>query len=115
MGWDKQREEHNAEQRSQAAKMVTGALKVTAQQVYTTTWLNMAESDVGQPFSYIPINLLGPDNSSRKSPSGLSKQLCGNNTKHIVAIDSSSCPAGRGTQPHLVDIVPYHRVGNRDH
>jgi hypothetical protein len=69
--------------------MVTGALKVPAQ-VSTTTWLNMSETDLGQPFSNIPKNLLVPDNCSRKSPSGLPKQLCGNNTNIFWQLTASA-------------------------
>jgi hypothetical protein len=60
MGWDKRREEHNTNQRAQAATMVTDAAAATAQ--VSTAWLTAPEPDAGLPFSNTPIHLVGPHN-----------------------------------------------------
>ena len=67
MGWDQRREEHNTKQRAQATKMATGAPEETAQ--VSMAWVGMAgqEQDQGQPFSNIPINIIGPENSKEVS------------------------------------------------
>jgi hypothetical protein len=77
MGWDKRREEHNTDQRAQAATMATDAAAATAQ--VSTAWLTTPEPDAGLPFPTLPSTLLGPT-TTRTSLNGPHWQLCGNNT-----------------------------------
>jgi hypothetical protein len=57
MGWDKRREEHNTDQRAQAATMAFNLPAATVQ--VSTAWANHPEPDTSLPFSNTPIHLVG--------------------------------------------------------
>jgi hypothetical protein len=60
MGWDKRREEHNADQRAQSTTVTSNTPKATVQ--VSTAWVDHPGSDVSLPFSNTPIHLVGPRN-----------------------------------------------------
>jgi hypothetical protein len=103
MGWDKRREEHNADQCAQAAKMATDAPEATTQ--VSTAWLNTLDPDAGLPFSNTPINLVRPHNHQNVSEwSPLATRW--EQHRQIIAIDSTGCPLAEAL--NLAKLASFH-------
>ena len=103
MGWDKRREEHNADQRAQAAKMATEAPTETIQ--VSTAWLNTPRLATGLPFSNTPIHLVGPDNHQNVSEWSPLATLWEQH-RQILAIDSIGCPLEEAL--NLTQLTSFH-------
>jgi hypothetical protein len=97
MGWDTRREEHNTEQRAQAAKMAIGAPEATAQ-VSTAKLMK-------RPFSNTPILLVGPKNSTEVSKWAPLATLWEQN-RQILTIDSIGCPLAEAL--NLTQLPSFH-------
>jgi hypothetical protein len=105
MGWDKRREEHNADQRAHAAIMASSAPQATVQ--VSTAWVNHPGSDTSVPFSNTPIHLVGPHNHQDVSKWSPLATLWEQH-RQILAIDTISCPLAEAlnlTQLTLVHIT----------
>jgi hypothetical protein len=103
MSWDKRREEHNTDQRAQAATMATDAAVATAQ--VSTVWLTTPETDAGLPFSNTPIHLVGPHNHQNVSEWSPLATLWEQH-RQILAIDSIGCPLAEAL--NLTQLTSFH-------
>jgi hypothetical protein len=103
MGWDKRREEHNADQRAQAAKMATGAPEATTQ--VSAAWLQSPEPDAGLSFSNTPVILVGPHNLHNVSEWSPLATLWEQH-RQILAIDSIDCPLTEAL--NLTHLTSFH-------
>jgi hypothetical protein len=103
MSWDKRREEHNTDQRAQAATMATNAAAATAQ--VSRAWLMTPEPDAGLPFSNTPIHLVGPHNHQNVSAWSPLATLWEQH-RQILAIDSIGCPLAEAL--NLTQLTSFH-------
>jgi hypothetical protein len=105
MGWDKRQEEHNADQRAQAATMTSSALEATVQ--VSMAWVNHLRSETSLPFSNTPIHLVGPRNHQDVSEWSPLATLWEQH-RQILANDTIGCPLAEAlnlTQLTLVHIT----------